>query len=160
MLTILTTMYGLVLSDPASVLVLAQGAPHSCTRIDCPAGQVVEVLWCTEPPLHECQADLGGDCPLDDGHHEILAGGTAVTITGPHASWPVHVYASDPGGGVVTRDWAGPADFNLDGIADTTDYFAFLGAFFAGEPDADFNTDTVIDSQDFYDYLDAFLGPQ
>ena len=50
------------------------------------------------------------------------------------------------------------ADFNLDGVPNSQDFFDFLAAFFALEVRADFNNDGVINSQDFFDFLAAFFA--
>jgi len=49
------------------------------------------------------------------------------------------------------------ADFNHDGVANSQDFFDFLGSFFANEPAADINTDGAINSQDLFDFLGAFF---
>jgi hypothetical protein len=51
-----------------------------------------------------------------------------------------------------------PADFNCDGSVNSQDFFDFLGAFFAGAPNADFNGDGTINSQDFFDFIAAFFA--
>lgn len=47
------------------------------------------------------------------------------------------------------------ADFDLNGVLDSSDFFEFLNAFFLDA--ADFNQDLVVDSQDLFDFLSAFL---
>ena len=51
-----------------------------------------------------------------------------------------------------------PADFNNDAILNSQDFFDFLAAFFAQQPNADFNHDGTINSQDFFDFLAAFFA--
>jgi membrane-associated phospholipid phosphatase len=48
------------------------------------------------------------------------------------------------------------ADWNLDGIANSADFFDFLNGYFAGA--TDFNDDGEVNSQDFFDYLTAFFA--
>jgi hypothetical protein len=50
------------------------------------------------------------------------------------------------------------ADFNGDGLANSQDYFDFLGAFFASASESDFNGDGAVDSQDYFDFLVAFFS--
>jgi hypothetical protein len=51
-----------------------------------------------------------------------------------------------------------PADFNLNSVVNSQDFFDFLGAFFAGTPAADFNRDGQTNSQDFFDFVAAFFA--
>jgi hypothetical protein len=51
-----------------------------------------------------------------------------------------------------------PADFNLDGVQNTQDYFDFVNAFFASAPSADFDHSGVVDSSDFFAFLTAFFA--
>jgi len=50
------------------------------------------------------------------------------------------------------------ADFNLDGFANSQDFFDFLSAFFAQSQAADVNHDSLVNSQDFFDFLVAFFA--
>jgi hypothetical protein len=50
-----------------------------------------------------------------------------------------------------------PADFDENGAGDSSDFFAFLNAFFAAAPEADFNHADGVTSQDFFDFLTAFF---
>jgi hypothetical protein len=51
-----------------------------------------------------------------------------------------------------------PADFNLDGVQNTQDYFDFVNAYFASAPSADFDHSGVVDSTDFFAFLTAFFA--
>ncbi|VAX41242.1 hypothetical protein MNBD_PLANCTO03-497, partial [hydrothermal vent metagenome] len=46
-----------------------------------------------------------------------------------------------------------PADLNGDGVVNTQDFLAFLGAWSAGDPLADWNEDGDINTLDFLAYL-------
>jgi hypothetical protein len=47
-------------------------------------------------------------------------------------------------------------DWNHDGVVNSSDFFAFVNAFFAG--DADFNISGTTNSQDFFDFLNGFFA--
>lgn len=52
-----------------------------------------------------------------------------------------------------------PADFDGNGVAQTQDIFAFLGAWFAGNPSADFDGNGSVQVQDIFAFLNAwFVG--
>ncbi|MGE3108690.1 MAG: GC-type dockerin domain-anchored protein [Phycisphaerales bacterium] len=48
-------------------------------------------------------------------------------------------------------------DLNGDAVVNSQDFFAYLGFFFGGLPQADFNHDGSTTSQDFFDFLAAFF---
>jgi hypothetical protein len=50
------------------------------------------------------------------------------------------------------------ADFDCDGMIDSSDFFSFLNAFFSDDPRTDFNADGSINSQDFFDFLNHFFA--
>ena len=50
------------------------------------------------------------------------------------------------------------ADFNGVGGATVADIFAFLSAWFSGDPRADFNGVGGITAQDIFDFLAAWFG--
>ena len=47
------------------------------------------------------------------------------------------------------------ADFDLNGVLDSADFFEFLNAYFLEA--ADFNQDAIVNSQDLFDFISAFL---
>lgn len=49
------------------------------------------------------------------------------------------------------------ADFNVDGLVNSQDFFDFIGAFFVQSPTADVNRDNMVNSQDFFDFLSVFF---
>jgi hypothetical protein len=51
-----------------------------------------------------------------------------------------------------------PADFNLDGSANSQDFFDFITAFLSDNWRAEFNDDGTLNVQDFFDYLTAFFA--
>jgi len=50
------------------------------------------------------------------------------------------------------------ADFNGDGVLDTRDFIAYLGAWSAGSDAADWNGDGVVDTRDFVAYLNSWAA--
>ncbi len=51
-----------------------------------------------------------------------------------------------------------PADFSCDGQVAVGDIFAFLNAWFAGDPRSDFNSVPGLSVQDIFDYLNAWFA--
>ncbi|MGE3108912.1 MAG: GC-type dockerin domain-anchored protein [Phycisphaerales bacterium] len=59
------------------------------------------------------------------------------------------------GRAVVISNTSCPADWNHDLVANSQDFFDFIGDFFAGS--ADFSGDGQTNSQDFFDFVTAFF---
>lgn len=62
----------------------------------------------------------------------------------------------DPYGKATYHD---PSDFDGDGVANSSDFFAFLNAWFASDRSTDFNRDGAINSQDYNDFSTANASP-
>ncbi len=58
---------------------------------------------------------------------------------------------------LIVRVQSCPGDFDGDGDTDSSDFFAFLDAFVAGDSAADIDGDGTIDADDFFAYLDLFV---
>ena len=52
-----------------------------------------------------------------------------------------------------------PGDFDCSRAVNSSDFFAFLAAFFDGGYLSDFNNNGESDSNDFFAFLDAFFAP-
>ncbi|MFI4881763.1 MAG: GC-type dockerin domain-anchored protein [Phycisphaerales bacterium JB064] len=52
--------------------------------------------------------------------------------------------------------WAGPADFNVDGVADVFDFLAFQNAFAVEDMAADFDRDGKLSIFDFLSFFNLF----
>lgn len=52
-----------------------------------------------------------------------------------------------------------PADANLNGSIDSSDYFAWVNAFGVGDPAADANRNGTVDSSDYFAWVSAFNSP-
>lgn len=50
------------------------------------------------------------------------------------------------------------ADFDGNGVLSSADFFAFVTAFFAGDPRADLNADGVIGSADLFEFMTLFFA--
>ncbi len=94
----------------------------------------------------------------DDGaeYHKF---GWSVSVSGDTAVAGVPYYYDDLGNGSgsayvfdLNCDDC-PADLNGDGIVDTQDFVAFLGAWSSGDPLADWDENGIIDTRDFIAYL-------
>ena len=82
---------------------------------------------------------------------------------GASQHFQIRCLVSDACGGSVTSNEAiytiCPADFNCSGGVNVQDIFAFLAAWFAGDPHADFNGVNGITVTDIFNFLEAwFVG--
>jgi hypothetical protein len=119
-------------------------------------GQLLDAQWCSHDLLN-CVPDLGFGCPIDECTHFVwvYAGGPGVFIEA--RPWiPVTFSASHIDGIVHSGTWAGPTDWNLDGLINSSDFFMFLDEFFTGE--ADYDVSGLTDSQDLFSFLGDFEG--
>jgi hypothetical protein len=124
---------------------------HSYTN-----GELVSAQWCSHD-LVNCVDDLGFGCPIDECTHVwwVHAGGPGVFV---ESAWglPVEWSASHLDGTVGSGTYAGPPDWNVDGVVDSNDFFGFMDSFF-GEG-ADYDMDGVTTSQDLFVFLGDFEG--
>jgi hypothetical protein len=83
-------------------------------------------------------------------------GSTPIATTGSWARLDVHaeITASVPVGATTT---CGP-DFDTSGVLSVQDIFAFLNAWFAGDPRADYNGAGGLSVQDIFDFLNAWFA--
>jgi glucose/arabinose dehydrogenase len=93
-------------------------------------------------------------------HTADLNEGSAGVIVAPIAfgeDGARELYIMELGGRIlkITPAFAA-ADWDMDGVVNSSDFFAFLKDFF--ELNADFTGDHATTSQDFFDYLAAFFG--
>lgn len=98
----------------------------------------------------------------------LTSTGTSVTVPAgvlancQSATWSV--VASGPGGSVMSTPVAqsfslsSRADFDRDGVSTVSDIFAFLAAWFAGNPQADFNHQGGITVSDIFNFLDTWFA--
>src|SRR6185369_4139355 len=123
-----------------------------------------EVLYGQEPQqprwysadLSVFVIDHGQECPYDGGVHWTFAfsNATGALVRFPSAGSFTATQALYPFG-VMVGAAVDAADWNLDGVVDSSDFFGFYGDLIAG--DADYNLDGVSDSADFFEFLMAFF---
>jgi hypothetical protein len=122
------------------------------------SGNVVSQHWVSYDFIFWYEGCCGLPCPIEEcvsvwivygSHDQVYTTGLA---KGPMLDFIV----TDEFGHSEQGRWAGPADCNLDGAINSTDYFDFSGMFFAG--DADFNLDGVTDTNDYFQFLDEFFA--
>ncbi len=103
----------------------------------------------------------------DDGVYRTVDGGATWTRLGcglprvPVIDMSVEparnrVVIATQGRGAWMCPLTAPADWNMDLVVNSADFFEFLNSFFAGA--ADFNRSGGTDSQDFFDFVNAFFA--
>jgi hypothetical protein len=99
-----------------------------------------------------CNDDNGPSCPGSSSSIEFAG------IAGTQYLIRVGGAMSATGSGNLTISCGGscPADWDMSGLVNSADFFAFLLDFFAGH--ADFNHSGETNSQDFFDFLAAFFA--
>lgn len=119
---------------------------------------VLQRQWCNYAGM-ECYDENGNGCTTE----ECLAVWTVYTPIVSYPQWirpqagvPAHYNALDINLHNEQGLWIGPADWLMDGLIDSQDYFAFNTAFFEG--DADYDLDGVTSSADYFLFLNDFFG--
>src|SRR5688572_33097610 len=119
-------------------------------------GFLVSSQWCNHA-LQECIDDQGTGCPADECTHvwAVYSCCEGIWIEAT-PGLPVTFWATNPDGAIQEGAWAGPADWNLDGVVNSSDFFAFINDFFRG--DADYNLDLQTGSPDYLLFLEDFFA--
>lgn len=111
--------------------------------------------WCNHART-ECYDENGYGCMTDECTNVWTVYAQYPSYLSAMPNLPVGFWTTAPNGQVQTGSWGGPADWNMDGVMNTSDFFDFLSSFYAGQ--ADQNLDGVTDSSDFFMFLDDFMG--
>lgn len=113
--------------------------------------------WMT-PDFAQSVHDDGQACPYDEGWSFRISFSTSdYSVVSCQRDSILHFTATSLDNRVTSGTWAGPADWTLNGVIDTRDFFEFLIDLYANN--ADFTLDGVTDSQDFFDFINWFFGP-
>lgn len=118
-------------------------------------GALQASYWCSYD-LQNCTVDLGGPCPSEECVHVWWVYSDAGAFVACEPFTPVQFSATNIDNVVEMGTWGGVSDWNVNGVIDSSDLFAFLDSFFAG--DADYDMSGATDSQDFFTFLGDFNG--
>lgn len=118
-----------------------------------------ENWYWTTPDFSISVQDDGQACPFDEGwsFRVSLSNSDLSNVSVPRDRVLHWTATNSIDNRTASGAWAGQADWTLDGVINTNDFFEFLADFFAGN--ADFTLDGVTNSQDVFDYINWFLGP-
>lgn len=118
--------------------------------------ELLDAMWCSHD-LMNCVSGYQYPCPIDECAHVwfVFAHNEQGDVVIPPANCQVDFYAVDVWNNIHSGTWAGPADFNADGIINSTDFFDFSSAFFS--TGYDYDRSGTYDSNDYFTFITDFV---
>lgn len=148
---VVSSAFGLCIAPDTICTVWQRGAIEDSNAF------ILDRSWCNFA-RQECYPENGFGCTTE----ECLSVWTVYTPTVEYPQWirpqagiQAEFWAVQPDGTNQGGIWAGPADWNIDGIVNSTDFFQFLDGFFAGT--TDYDLDGLVTSQDYFRFLEDFF---
>lgn len=117
--------------------------------------------WCNHD-LTQCVEDQWQGCPIEECTHVWVVYACAAgfcedrVIVQSTPGIAVTFVSTNPDGILQSGAWCGPADWTLDGVMDSRDFFAFVDDMLKGTADHDRSGAT--DSTDFFVFISDFFG--